>query len=643
MKKLFRIACFLIVIVLTGCVKNTIDNTTDNSNLVTDGPMLGMNVSDNFKYETTKQVSVNLSVPSFLNKAIFHIYSKTGSGDSLSIGKAIFNSNGIFSRNVTVSTATDSLLIYSEYIGLTKDVRLAISGDQVNFDYSSLYNTDDAGRQPDNTSSNHQDINGFYTYLSHYNANGVPTSITSRDNISSSLLEDINNSLPEYLPVPTTHPEFLADKQTEIVLTQAADVYLTFVSEGADFKNSIGFYTYTLGQEPASVSNINVRYIAVPNASMHKSGGKLVTGDKIPLGNYPANTVISWFLVANGWDGNVVKENAQIYYANPDFNPETVANKKDHMVLLHDAARNINIFGFEDLNRQNGNSDDDFNDAVFYVQSNPVSAISTNNVAVLDPANDSDGDNVSDVLDEFPDNTTKAFNNYYPSENGYGTVTFEDLWPSTGDYDFNDLVAHYNFNLITNGNNLVTSINAKYTIANIGGSFHNGLAFMLPINPNKISGITGQVLNGWYITTNANGTEAGTDTNETVIFVCGDAISKMGQTISLNITFNTPVAMDALGVAPYNTFIVVNGDRVREVHLPDLEPTSKGGDLGTQDDDSNAALNIFYKTSKNLPWGLNIFDAFTPPSEKTPITTRYPKFKTWANSNGADDKEWYKD
>lgn len=640
MKRLLKIALLISMIILTACVKNNLDGT--DNNLVTDGPMEGMNVSDDFSYKTIKQVTVNLSVPDFLKKAVFHLYSKTGTSDSLSIGKAIFNNNGVFSREITVSAATDSILIYSQYIGLTKDIRLAITGDELSFDYNTLYSAAIGGKAIAGNDS-YRDPQGFFTYLSHYNANGVPNSITTRDNISTSLLEDINNSLPEYIGVPTVHPEYLADKETEIILTQQANVYLTFVAEGADFKNSIGFYTYTLGQEPTSASSINVHYIAVPNASMHGSGGKMVPGDKIPLGNYPANTVISWFLVANGWDGSAVKENAQRYYANPAFNPETNASKKDHMVLLHDASRGINIFGFEDLNRENGGSDDDFNDAVFYVSSNPVNAISTTNVAVLDPAQDVDGDNIGDQLDEFPNDATKAFNNYYPSENGYGTVVFEDLWPSTGDYDFNDLVANYNFNLITNGSNLVTTIKATYTISHIGGSFHNGLAFVLPINPNKVSGITGQVLNGSYITTKANGTEESTSTNETVVFVCADAMNLTGQTITLTITLNTPVAIDALGVVPYNTFIVVNGEREREVHLPDLPPTSKGADLGTGDDYSDATKGKYYKTSKNLPWGLNIYDAFIPPSEKTPITTRYPKFKTWANSGGTVDQLWYEE
>lgn len=642
MKNPFKISFILIAIVLTGCVKNNLDNTTDESNnQVTEGPMKGMDVSDDFSYETTQEVQLNLSVPAFLNNAVVKLYGKTGTSDSLNLGTVAFDDNGNFSRTLTLSAATDSLLIFSQYIGLTKEIRLPVNGDQINFDYSTYYDANTEGKAPYDEGVKFPA--GFFTYLSTYNSQGVPNVMAANEAISSSLLSDINASLPESAGgIPNTHPEFLAGKETEIILTEQAEVWITFVSEGAGNRNSLGYYTYTLGQEPTSTSQINPHYIVFPNASMQGSGGGLVPGNRVYLGNFPANTVISWFLVANGWTGSTVKDYATRFYANPAFNPESTAAARNHMVLLHDAARNLNIFGFEDLFRGTGSSDDDFNDAVFYVKSNPVTAIATDNVAILDAANDSDNDGVTDELDQYPNDPTKAFNNYYPSENGHGTLAYEDLWPSKGDYDFNDLVTNYNYKLVTNSANKVTQLTAKYTINHIGASFHNGLAFVLPINPSNISSISGQVLNGSYISTNANGTEQGTNANESVIFVAGDTKNMVGQTITVTINFNTPVAVSALGTAPFNTFIVVNGERSKEVHLPDMAPTSKGTDLGTGDDDSTTSLGRYYKTKQNLPWALNIFDDFVAPAEKTPITNAYSKFVIWANSNGTQEKEWYK-
>ncbi|SFU46655.1 LruC domain-containing protein [Pustulibacterium marinum] len=645
MKTFFKPLIGLLAITAMSCVNekdlDPVDEATKN--LVQDGPMQGMNVADDFNYETSKQIQLDLSVPDFLENATFKLYSKIENRDSVYLGKATFN-NGNFTKNLMVSSAIDSVLIYSDYVGLTQDIRLGVNSDVLSFDYNDLYQEQVAGEPVEDTGSEAQrNANLTFSYLSTFDGNGLPTTMESSETIDQLLLDDINNSLPENAGgIPTTHPEFLSGKETEILITQTADVWLTFVAEGAGYRNSLGFYTYPAGNPPASIDDVELHYVAFPNASMQYSGGSLTPGNRVHLGQFPANTVISWFLVANGWSGYGVRTWSQRFYANPDFNPESTDEKRQHMVLLYDQARNLNILGFEDLNRD-GSSDEDFNDAVFYVKSNPVTAISTNNVAVLDAANDSDGDGINDALDEFPYDINKAFNTYYPSAQNSGTLAYEDLWPSQGDYDFNDLVVDYNFNLVSNGDNLVTQINASYTIEHIGGAFHNGFAFVLPIDPSSISDVSGQVLNGGYEVTNANGTESGTLSNETVIIVCGNAINETGETITVTVNFSTPQELDALGEVPFNTFLISNGDRSREVHLPDHLPTSKAGYLSTEDDYSDEVHDRYYKTDKNLPWGLNIYYDFTPPTEKTPITTAYPKFKTWANSGGEQELEWYKD
>lgn len=648
MKTLAKYISITLLIFLVGCVsEEDLDQPTANEeNLVTEGPMKGLNVTDDFNYATTQQVGVSLTVPQFLEHAVFQIYSKTGQGELQELGKATFD-NASFYRELTLPAAADSLIITSVYVGLTKEVRLAINIDQLHVDYRDFYVNTSAEERPaqstpDQGTNPYDRLTTTFSYLGAFDNQGVPTTMETPDVIDALLLDDINNSLPEAAGgIPNTHPEFLAGKETEIVLTQDADVWVTFVAEGAGHKNALGFYSYPLGNPPASESDIADHTIVFSNASMVNSGGGLVPGDKVHLGFFQANTVISWFLVANGWNGNGVKSYAQKFYADPNLNPENTPSLKDHMVLLHDQARDLNIFGFEDLHREDGYSDEDFNDAIFYVTSNPVTAISTSNVAVLDAANDSDGDGINDALDEFPYDVNLAFNNFYPSNQNSGTLVFEDLWPSTGDYDFNDLVLNYDFNLIANGNNLISRIEADFSINHIGASFENGLAFVLPINPSNIATISGQALNGGYEQVHTNGTELGTEANETVVYVCGNVSAKLGETISLVIDFATPQDVADLGIVPFNSFLIVNGDRGREVHLPDLSPTSKATDLGTIDDYSDANNDRYYKTKKNLPWALNVFDNFVPPSEQTSIISAYPKFKNWANSGGTIELEWY--
>lgn len=73
----------------------------------------------------------------------------------------------------------------------------------------------------------------------------------------------------------------------------------------------------------------------------------------------------------------------------------------------------------------------------------------------------------------------------------------------------------------------------------------------------------------------------------------------------------------------------------------------------TQHDDSRSTWNWdeglsfsnpadFYKTSTNLPWGLELItEEFRVPTEKTEIIEAYPQFKTWAESDGTENQGWY--
>lgn len=653
MKILNLLEILLLLSLLGACVnENDLDPIVESEEKEiveeeVDEVVAAFSVPENFDYGTTKDFSVHLQAPEFLNGAVFNLYAKMGDSDSLAIGKGTFNSSGQFNKTITASKRVDSLLIFSNYIGLVDNIRVAVNGNQVEFDYRPLYDRTDreASKTGKNKTGKGQRLveKSGYIYNDTFNHEGVPQNMAFPDVVQQNLLDDLNASLPEghYGGIPVTHPEFLAGKETNLIITEEADVWVTFVSEGAGYRNVLGYYTYPVGNPPSSVGDIDGHHIVFPNVSMVGSGGGLVPGDRVYLGKFPANTVVSWFLIANGWNGSGAGNGNGVYYSNPDFNPEAAENKRNHMVLLNDEARELTILGFEDLFREGG-SDDDFNDAVFYAKANPPEAIEVGNLATITAANDADGDGINDELDDFPFDVDKAFNNYAPSVNSSGKLVYEDLWPSQGDYDFNDLVLEYSFNLIANANNEITAIDGEFYVEHIGASFHNGLAFQLPINPNAIAGVTGQLLNGGWEEVAENGTETGTLSDETIIIVTGDTHDLQGESISLSVEFNDAFTTDALGSVPFNMFLIVNGDRQREVHLPDLQPTSKAsGYLATSDDYSDVTKGRYYKSKHNLPWALNIYDNFVAPPESVPISFQYPRFVSWANSGGTQDQDWF--
>ena len=75
---------------------------------------------------------------------------------------------------------------------------------------------------------------------------------------------------------------------------------------------------------------------------------------------------------------------------------------------------------------------------------------------LIDP--DSDGDGIVDRDDSYPDEADKAFEMFTPSKYGWGTVAFEDLWPSNGDYDLNDLAVNYRVIAVLNAQNMAVQL-----------------------------------------------------------------------------------------------------------------------------------------------------------------------------------------
>lgn len=274
---------------------------------------------------------------------------------------------------------------------------------------------------------------------------------------------------------------------------------------------------------------------------------------------------------------------------------------------------------------------------------------------------DSDKDGILDKEDDFPDDPLRAFNDYYPSETGFGTLAYEDLWPAKGDYDFNDLVLDYRFNQVRNAENLIVEILATINLRAIGGSFHNGFGIEFPFSKGVVSGIDGQELQEGIVQLESNGTETASEKATAIIFedawnylrVSGvsfvnthsEAEQADPYTFNIQIRFTKGLTDEEVGSPPYNPFIFINGDRSREVHLFGHEPTDLMNPeyLGTGDDFSNPQNSGYFKTASNLPWALDIPASFDYPEEKNPVDEAYLNFIEWAETAGTSGNDWYQE
>ncbi len=268
---------------------------------------------------------------------------------------------------------------------------------------------------------------------------------------------------------------------------------------------------------------------------------------------------------------------------------------------------------------------------------------------------DTDGDGVPDSQDAYPLDPTRAFNSYYPNEVDYSTLTYEDLWPSYGDYDCNDLVMAFRYKIVTNAQNKVVDVIGTFQIKAAGASFNNGFGFVLDTEPSNVESVLGCIQVGSAITTDPKGYESGHTTQTVIIpFDAVNTILGRGmvntvyggysvQTTPQEITVHFSDPQTSIGTPPYNPFIFVNQSRGKEVHLKDQPPTElvDASYFGTATDGSIPAQNLYYRSTTALPWGMEIPVNFDYPVENADIVTTYLHFAAWAQSSGVSYPDWY--
>ncbi len=293
-----------------------------------------------------------------------------------------------------------------------------------------------------------------YKYLGEFSSDGTPLYLDQRDVVSQETITMINDALPEGYPVTDFNPHYISSGyDTDVTVQEQTDIWITFISEGAGYKNTLGFYTYDSNDPSPSMPAPEDITIIFPNVSAVGSGGSLEIGDKVNIGSFPPNTGIGWVLLANAWsDGCVGTGNWQLH-SNPDYNPESDPALRYHNVLLSDPSNERIILGFEDIRRDYASCDQDFNDALFYITASPYTAIKTDNYASIDSATDvtsandggleSNGDlasliakrNFNRTKTNSIFNTKKSQQKFQPGVKSYKSANGEDLsiyLPKTG-------------------------------------------------------------------------------------------------------------------------------------------------------------------------------------------------------------------
>lgn len=504
-------------------------------------------------------------------------------------------------------------------------------------------------------------------YSANYDSAGIPKAFHERVAPSQAFLNRISAALPEGRDIRKTNPHLITDDfGANVHLTKPADLYVTFLHEGAGYKNAFGFFTFPDDQVPQTKFDAD-EIIVFPNSSYYNSGGSskgLKSGDTIFLGRFDAGTNVGFVVVANGFDsktGVVTRPTGGpaggdwVFYTVKHLNPEVGdATLKAHTVLLHDAETQQVVLGMEDIKRDVSGCDHDFNDIVFTVRSVPADAIAVEDLAPVPRPKDQDGDGVLDDNDDFPDDATKAWEIRHPA----ATLAFEDSWPAHGDYDYNDLVLGHRYSRILNAAGNVVEVRAHYDLLAVGTSERLGFALALPgVSPSSVAQAT-LAVNGGAATAIAS--EAKQPSATFIVFQDVWALlpamkcahfntdagcdAGAGPSFDLVIRFKSPLAQATVGMPPFDPYLFFSQERGREVHLPDHPPSALANTalFQTLDDDSVAGSGRWYKSFCNLPWGLDIPGAWAWTREGSDILDAYPDFGRWSASLGTESKDWYR-
>jgi len=441
----------------------------------------------------------------------------------------------------------------------------------------------------------------------------------------------------------------------DLKLSKDAEVAVSFVGQNTCWNSSIGYYYYKEGNEPKELKNV---ILVFPNTqdgnyTAYKSQSKPCAGispgttallryyPNIENGDssqsttiFPKGTRIGFVLATNAW-GNRMQNidwtctvdkayrsatSANLSVNNDgksfDINGSSASSETEPRRTAVYRYGNYVMISFEDHD-----NDLNYSDVIITTRSNPVDAIE--GVTVVKPI-------------------TK-------SANLKGIYAFEDLWPSKGDYDMNDVLTKYTYTKLIQDQKVISESFIFKTFENYA-QLSNGLAIKLDKAIAEDDTVKCYILK-------ANSTDT-IQTNFTYekednVFLLTDNVKRYpeGEYI-LTIAHGTPVDQDAVNDA--HPFIWRAGsDNGRwEMHIAQEAPTNKVDTslFGTEDDQSDTSKGIYYVRKGNYPFGFFLSGAdeidlkllLEPENEKTPISELYPNYINWVNSNGTTNTTWYK-
>jgi len=254
----------------------------------------------------------------------------------------------------------------------------------------------------------------------------------------------------------------------------------------------------------------------------------------------------------------------------------------------------------------------------------------------------------------------------WPSAIEHGTVTFEDLWPSKGDSDYNDLTLRVHVERTADVSDHTLELRYTFLVWSIGATRCAAAGLRLPgddpsnVTVERVVGAAGATDGGEWTTTSSTVVSDGAAgsivplTLDARTELCAGAPGYLNTQagsdtvacapVGLRITFTTPspAAIDA----PGDVFYFDCDAPGRQVHRS-LYPPIPGGPfaadpalVGTGDDASETGpgADRFYVDAAGVPWALSLGDGTVNlPAERQDIAVVLPDILLFASGSGGLD------
>ena len=382
MKRLsLTIVCGISALFSISCTTNQNDDLALNKSAMSSAAIqnIGMQtVAFDISYEVPKGYRIAFEVygenPLKMSNGVV-----TKKSDITPILTGITNGEGKYNMSRVVSEQMREVYVYTSFIGVPTLLHGLISNGSVKpvaLDLGEISPIAETAETRATSGDPYQTI-GTWNYL------GKPDYISQKETISYTLLNAVNQALPEWSAVSPN--EY---KQGDIHVTQDAEIRVSMIHSGGIFNDVLGYFTYEGDIKDVDPSSIH-EMIAFPLAKVIPllSSG-LKAGDMVQLKYYnpkteqlqntfPKGVSIGWVLRTNGYNmlTRTINDGISRFYSNPAWNPEKT--NKNHTVLFK--KDNFVAIGFEDMPNEWMNGwigDKDCNDVLFHVSAYPESAIS---------------------------------------------------------------------------------------------------------------------------------------------------------------------------------------------------------------------------------------------------------------------------